>query len=73
MVVIFEKDKKEGRIYYEVIRGAERDARLLGVLFKKYGHTIAKSVPVGYPVNLDVYKLKSLLEKRRRKKLDISR
>ena len=36
-------------------------------LFKKYGREIARTFPLGVPLNVDVYKLKKLLEGRRRR------
>jgi len=67
MVVVFERKKEDGKLRFEVIRGSERDERLFIKLFAKYGHDIAKNVPVGYPINLDVYKLKKLLEGKKKK------
>ena len=66
MVVVFERHGDKVR--YEVIRGAERDERIMMKLFKKHGREIVKEVPLGVPVNLDVYKLKKILEGRRKKR-----
>ena len=66
MWVVFEK--RDGRIFFEVIRGSERDERIFRELFRKYGREIAKEVPVGVPLNIDVYKLKKILEGRRRRR-----
>jgi len=65
MIVIFERH--EGKVKFEVIRGSERDERMLTKLFEKHGREIAKEVPLGVPLNLDVYKLRKILEKRKRK------
>jgi len=66
MLVIFEK--RNGRIVFEVIRGSERDERILTKLFDRYGREIVREVPLGTVLNLDVYKLKKILEGRKKKK-----
>lgn len=65
MWVVFERHGDKVR--FEVIRGAERDERIMAELFKKYGREIARTFPLGVPLNVDVYKLKKLLEGRRRR------
>ena len=65
MWVVFEK--KGDRVKFEVIRGAERDERILIRLFDRYGREIVKEVPLGVPVNIDVYKLKKILEGKKKR------
>lgn len=64
--VVFEK--RNGRIVFEVIRSSERDERIFTRLFDRYGREIVKEVPVGVPLNIDVYRLKKILEGRRRRR-----
>ncbi len=66
MVVIFEKHGD--RVRFEVIRGAERDERIMAELFRRHGREIVRTFPLGVPLNLDVYKLKKLLEGRRKRR-----
>ena len=65
MWVVFEK--RGEKVVFEVIRGAERDERILTKLFGKYGREIVKEVPLGVPVNIDVYKLKKILEGKKKR------
>ncbi len=66
MWVVFER--QGDKVRFEVIKGAERDERLFLKLFERYGREIVKYVPLGEPLNLDVYKLKKLLEGKRRRR-----
>lgn len=66
MWVVFER--RNGRVVFEVVRGSERDERIFTRLFDRYGRQIAREVPLGTVINIDVYKLKKILEGRRRKK-----
>ena len=65
MWVVFERRKE--KIVFEVLRGAERDERILTRLFDRYGREIVKEVPLGVPMHIDVYKLKKILEGKRKR------
>jgi len=65
MLVVFER--RNGRVFFEVIRGSERDEKMFTKLFDKYGKDMVKIFPCGIPLNLDVYKLKKMLEGRKKK------
>lgn len=67
MIVVFEK--KNDRVRFEVLRASVTDERIMVKLFEKHGREIVKNFPLGVPLNLDVYKLKKLLEGRRKRSL----
>lgn len=66
MWVVFER--YGDRVRFEVIKGSERDERILMKLFERHGREIVKNFPLGVPLNLDVYRLKKLLEGRRKRR-----
>ena len=71
MWVVFERHGD--RVRFEVIRGSERDERILMKLFERHGREIVKNFPLGVPLNLDVYRLKKLLEGKRRRRYATAR